>query len=169
MNNIDLNKHISCTSSSFVRQICQYLFDNLKVEHFNYVRQFIDGSEFNLTTDPEWTKLFIKDKLYEKLVIDKPHVGNKNLINQVKIIPWNLYPHSQVLNCQKEFSGICAGITICFVYEGFTDFFHFGTSLKNYKMQSFYESNADILINFCFQFKEKASDLISLSSKWVFA
>ncbi len=161
---VPLDKHIALTSCEDVRSICAPLWNSLNTKYFNYVRRFIDGSQFCLTTDAQWTSVFLKEKLYTLAGSDKGNVGCIESGRQIKILPWTIFD-STISSMQKSISGISVGITIAIIYPKYTDFYFFGTQSHETWMSEFYLCNTELLLRFCSYFREQAIDLLQLSKK----
>lgn len=161
---VPLEEHITLTSSDAVKTICAPLSSSLNTNYFSYVRRFVDGSEFCLTTDAQWTSLFLKEKLYNLVGSNTGNVGCIESGSQIKILPWAMID-SKISSIQKSFSNISIGITIANIKPKYTDFYYFGTYSHEKWMSEFYLSNTDLLLRFCNYFHEQASDLLKLSEK----
>jgi hypothetical protein len=151
-------------SSKDIREICKPLFESFDSTYFNFVRRFEDGSEICLTTDALWATYFYEKKLYKFLFADK-FAQKKTIINKLKVIPWSQFSSSPVRIAQSELFGIGIGITLIFTRNGFSDFFHFGTSNENQHMIELYVIYADCLIQFAYYFYDAASKIIFEGAK----
>jgi DNA-binding CsgD family transcriptional regulator len=159
---VPIDRHITITSAEEVRAICEPLARSLVTPYFNYVRRFVDGSQFGLCTDADWNAMFLQRGLYNYLLTDKGNVGGLQCGSQLKIMPWGPPSDWKLLAIQRGYSGISSGITIADIKLSYTDFYYFGTTCDEPWIGEFYMSNADLFLRFCDYFHERAADLLAL-------
>ena len=153
--------HIVYQAEPALRKICDPLQKDFATPYFNFVRRYDDHSEACLSTLPQWTEHFYKNRLYLKVMADRVFIKNEYLANKIKIIPWTQFQDSPVRQEQSKLYGIGVGVTIIFIRQGYADFFHFGTHDANVYMNGVYPTYSDCLIQFTHYFYDKAEKLLT--------
>jgi len=151
--------HIFTLSSSEIDQICEPL-KKVGITNFSYLKNFLDGSQINLSNNGLWVEHYYKFKLYETSLFEY----NPNLY-QPGFLLWPTESNLEVIKHGRTYFNSDNGITIIEIGKGYCEFYFFSGLIKNKWLINFYVNNLDFLNNFCYFFKEKASCLLKQAEK----
>lgn len=151
--NTNVSKHISLQASSDMIPIIQPL-EIIGIQHYSFTRRYSDNSYFILTSTPDFSEIFIKDKFYKDSFCG----------------PFDNYKDINMLDTQL---GQCKA-TIAFAqlthmgnlfimlrkHENYIDTFYFASHVSNEKVRDIYISHQDSLEKFNHYFLEQAKPII---------
>ena len=155
---INLEKHFSLSSSTFVQEICNRLLNSIGITYFNYIKIYNkDCSRELLTNNPEWIDHFYKNALYDSVgAVDVEHLIPKNYFL------WSEMDIKDPIYLQgRDFFNIDNGITFIIKRKDVTYLYIFGSSRDQYTMNNFYLDNIDILQRFIHYFNDTAQKIIT--------
>ena len=144
-----LEKHISYTSAGEVREICHPLFEQFNLNYFDYVRVYPDGSTIILISNRDWYYHFCKSN----------YPVSSTIVNS-GIHLWSHYITKQAVKDPAQYFNHHNGITIFVPNKNYIEFFDIAAPSSNRGALDFYFNRMDILNQFLFYFKDKASNLI---------
>jgi len=150
------DNQISIVSAKDINEICQPLFKNSKISHFEFMRVFPDRSSLWLTSNAGFIKKLSAMNWSDD---DKKQIDNAAAVAKGYYL-WNDHDFcSRRLLILQEFN-IDHGLSVKESYKSHQDYFIFGTQEKNHKIHQFCFNNIDFISKFIFCFKDKSSLLI---------
>lgn len=159
MKGINLNNHISLTTSPDVKSICQPL-SILGLSYFTLHRIFHDGSRSLLTTAPDWVHHYYLSHYYTS-----PIFTRVKTLHGFSYFLWSSLNRYPVFEAASEFD-IDHGITLVFEENSYVDYYNFGAN-KNSSLVNdcFIMENIIFLKRFVYYFRDKAEQLIKKMSR----
>ncbi len=158
---IDLNKHLSITSSGEVAKIITPLSNTFNIKHFRYLKIYQDGSRVLLSNFPDCTRFMYEEGHYQKMWFD----GNFPEYLKEGCHPWDLLSRVEYGREKDDFEkeinsvlGLYHGLTFVRKGDGFYENFTFDSNDPN-----IYHINKDLLMHFMLYFKANANKLIRAS------
>lgn len=133
-----------------IKALCQPLFDSLNINYFDYCRLNNDNTFACLASDGDWLEHFFKRKY--KLGCTIKSTG---------MHLWQAYCDDELVKDAKTYFNHDHGISIFIKKDTYIEYFDFAAPSDNKQILSTYFNNQDILKNFCEEFKEQATPLIS--------
>jgi DNA-binding CsgD family transcriptional regulator len=166
--------HISLTSASEVKEICQPLFDLTSISDFFYFRVYNDGSRINLSTRPDWTQ-YVYQMDYSSITnFDVKPSSQQADLPKSGVFLWsglgetlpsrhlkNAY-EDKLRDARNNFN-IDNGLAVIQDGDGFQDFFNFGSTRSHPGVVNYYFNHLDYLKRFIRYFANKAKLLIDNS------
>ena len=139
-----------------IKRLCQPLRDYLGISSFVYRKNYFDGTEINLSNQPQWVEHFYTQKdLIKNSVFDK-HPDHYTS----GFVLWSqLEGHQEILSRAKSFH-IDHGITVVKKVHDGIELFYFGTCDNNPSIVNNYLNNLDLLERFILYFKSQAAGII---------
>ncbi len=169
ISNTKTTDHISFTSSHYIMQLCQPLFDKLSLNAFSYSRIYPNGSRLELWSDPY---------ALEHTFIKKPYLINIYSPDLLSNVKYCLYEnrvknyscdladlYEKQLNDQKEIFNHDNCFLIIKRCKKYTEYFFFYTSKNISNAINIYLNNLDQLEKFSNYFLISSNDLIKLADK----
>jgi LuxR family transcriptional regulator, quorum-sensing system regulator SolR len=156
-----LKNHLMQTSSPAVAAIMlpQLSKHGIKVFHFN--RHYEDGSFIRLSTDPKWNEHYFAKGYINK----RKKVPVEYLVNPINYFVWLTKDWPEMLTDAAVNFDIANGISIVEKCDGYIDNFCFGSTVNNTSIVNFYMNNLDLLQRCGFDFRDKASALLTTFEK----
>jgi LuxR family quorum-sensing system transcriptional regulator SolR len=152
----NLRSHITLTSASTVTAMMlpKLAKHGIKVFHFN--RHYEDGSCIRLSSDAKWNEHY-----FEKGYINKPKkVPAVYLSKPLGYFIWLTKDWPEMLTDAAVNFDIANGISIVEKCYGYVDNYCFGSTVSNTAIINFYLNNLDILLGYCYDFRDRASHLL---------
>jgi DNA-binding CsgD family transcriptional regulator len=140
-----------------IKKICSPLKEHLGLTSFVYRKCYNDGTEINISNQPEWVKHFYTNKdLIQESTFDK-HPDHY----ESGVVLWSqLKGHQTILEHARKFN-IDHGITIIKKIPDGVELAYFGTTSNCPHVVGNYINNIDLLERFILYFKEQASETIN--------
>lgn len=147
MNNLD--KHISYTAVSEVRQICNPLLKRLNLSYFGYSWRDKEGYITGLNSDVKMVESF-------------KHANNQLTITQLSKGKhlWRSFKPRSVLNFLNEELGCGEVISLFYTVGDVDEVFTFAASADNHRAIELFMNHGDLLERFILYFKSTAQDLL---------
>lgn len=155
----NFSKSICAKSQSEIRDICNYLILYFGIDHFCFIRNYIDGTHICLTTHTEWMELVYKSYYRYDIFLK----GIDSYFSGVHL--WASLNNQESFVNFKQHSRIDNGIVLIDKQLDYCEFYNFATSERNNEIIDFYIANLDILWRHIFYFKDKAAHLIKQAEK----
>jgi DNA-binding CsgD family transcriptional regulator len=161
MRDIDIRKYLQDMHVDEVKKICRPLQDHFGLSSFVYRKNYLDGTEINISNQPEWVEHFYTQKdLIKESIFDK-HPDHY----QSGFVLWSqLEGHQEILARAKAFH-IDHGITIVRKVSDGIELCYFGTRDNNPSVVNNYLNNLDLLERFVLYFKSQAADIIKKAER----
>lgn len=161
MSTFDVQKYLQSLNIDEIRQICKPLEEHFGLTSFVYRKNFYDGTEINLSNQPEWVEHFCSNQeLMMESVFDK-HPDNY----QSGFVLWSqLKGHREILARAKAFN-IDHGVTIVKKVSDGVELCYFGTRSENDSVVNYYLNNIDLLERFILYFKDQAADILKTANR----
>lgn len=147
-----------------MRDICRPLFEKTKLSSFNYARKYSDGSNFGLSTDPEWFREYYIDKYYDDV---DDHQNLVALKYQERIDGFRRFFRSQFDDCPagppcRSQHGIDFSLTMVSMTPEYYDCYYFGSEVGKHtdELLSIYNQYPTIFSHFIFYFHDRAEGII---------
>lgn len=130
------------------------IIEHTGIVHFSHVRTYKDQSRCLMTTHPDFSEIFIKEKFYQRVFCADPSLYKEGFV-LLKNIGCN--------DIEKALAQCQIGETATFVkpHEDYTDFWYFGANLEQKSMTEFYGANIDMLEKFIGYFKQRGKQLLN--------
>lgn len=145
-------KHPFLSSAELLTQICDPLrFFNIHL--FTYLKKFKDGSQINVSTDAKWIADYYRLGLYETSTYEAE-------LHEPGISLWPSDSNSQVFKHGRKYYDSIYGFTVCHQQADGWEFFFFSLSAKQFKMLDVCLNHIDLIEQFTYYFKDKASSLL---------
>ncbi len=152
--------HISFTSESDMRSLCQTTLAPFGITYFNYLRIYDDGWGYILSTRSQLVNYVFENKIPLAAPVQPEVVSEK--FNYL-ILPVGAYEKS-VHEVKVHFNA-AHFINLVDRHNGYFDLHCFGSTANNNVIVNFYLNNMGILENFKFYFKKQAENLLKKSEK----
>lgn len=171
-NSMELNKQFFISSVKDIKDICKPLFENFPIHYFDYFRTYKDGSRIFLCSSLAWAEYFL-NQCYgnsKNFTFEVPSGLTYFSWEQIKnllIKTDKMLFENKLKDAYSNFN-IANGIVITENHGDYVDYYNFATSPDKDNIQEFYSENTDILKRFILYFREKANDLIKISSEHKF-
>jgi hypothetical protein len=148
MANFNIEKYLQSLHLDEVKQLCKPLEEHFGLTSFVYRKNYIDGTEINISNQPEWVEHFYtNNNLIKESVFDK-HPDNY----QSGFVLWSqLEGHQEILTRAKAFN-IDHGMTIVKKVADGLELCYFGTRDANPEIVNYYLNNIDLLERFILYF-----------------
>jgi DNA-binding CsgD family transcriptional regulator len=161
MTTFDIQRYLQSLALQEVKQLCNPLEEHFGLTSFVYRKNFNDGTEINVSNQPEWVEYFYSNnELLKTSVFDK-HPDNY----QSGFVLWSqLKGHQEILERAKMFN-IDHGVTIVKKVDDGVELCYFGTRSKNDDVVNYYLNNIDLLERFILYFKDQAADIIKKATR----
>jgi DNA-binding CsgD family transcriptional regulator len=155
----DINKIFAIKVANDMQKIATPLRKNFNITYFGYLKAYLDGTHFVLSTSPEWLACFY-DHFYAHGVahknIDAYHSG---------YFLWSEFSDQTTVSVMQNHFNFAQGISIIKKQEDCCETFSFATSANNASIKNWYLNNIDLLEKFILYFKEQAHDILLLSER----
>jgi hypothetical protein len=150
-----LERYLGLGANPCIKLICEPL-KKININYFSYAKRYNDATYVYLTNMPSWQKYYFDKRYYLVGEFDDPH----------KKYPtgsflWAGLSQHEIYNVLRNKFDIAHGITIIKNYQDCCEFFHFGSTIDNYRIVNFYLNNFEILKRFMLYFKDKAWEIIT--------
>lgn len=160
MKKIILSKnHITFTSARDIFEICKPL-NKFGITSFNYIRNYYNGSQVNLSNTPLWLEHFYEQEYYNIGAFEN---HPKNYENGALL--WPSLSGQKVFYDARTYYDIDNGITVVEKHQNCCDFFYFGSTSKNTQATNFYINNSDLLKKFILYFRESGKKILKAAEK----
>ena len=161
MKDINIRQYLQNIPIDEVKKICQPLQDHFGLSSFVYRKNYLDGTEINISNQPEWVEHFYTHKeLIKESVFDKHPDYYKS-----GFVLWSqLEGHQEILARAKSFH-IDHGVTIVRKVSDGLELCYFGTRDNNPCIVNNYLNNLDLLERFILYFKSQAADIIQQAER----
>lgn len=146
--------HKFLNAGTHVNEICKPL-QHLNTHMFTYMKNFNDGTQVYLSSDPSWVEDYYALKLHDSSYFEgdpaKYETGFKW---------WPEASDLPVFTHGRDYYNSHYGITYCQKVEDGCEFFFFSSGEENRAALEIYLNNLDLLENFSVYFKESADSLL---------
>lgn len=150
------------TSSNEIQAICQPLYTKFDINMFNYYRFFKSGHFYGLITTPDLVEHHTSNNYVVTPTLNKPPVNNKF---HYILLPDLDDGFSQVVQDYKRYFNVFYPLYLYERHHDYFDLFFYHYSGPVSGAFDYYISNMNHLEKWQLEFKEKATDLISLADK----
>ena len=157
----NIEKFIAELDLEQIQALCKPLEEHFGLTSFVYRKSYNDGTEINISNQPEWVKHFYTDaELIKESTFDK-HPDHY----ESGFVLWSqLKGHQNILAHARRFN-IDHGLTIIKKVPDGVEFCYFGTKSECRDVVGRYINNIDLLERFILYFKEQASEIIQKANK----
>ena len=157
----NIDKFLEKLDIEKIKALCKPLEEYFGLTSFVYRKSYNDGTEINISNQPEWVKHFYTDKeLIKESTFDK-HPDHYDS----GVVLWSqLQGHQTILEHARRFN-IDHGVTIIKKVPDGVEFCYFGTKSECPNVVGKYINNIDLLERFILYFKEQASEIIQKADK----
>lgn len=152
--------HIVFYAAVCMQQFCSELFKKFNLICFRHVRLYDEGSRFELTTDPEWTKHFMEQGYFNYTRLDR-----NGKCYQSGYFLWDAWnkntPAYEIVmrDALQNFDG-GLGFSILRRSTAWVDKFDFSSSIKNARANETFLNNIHLLDDFVNYFLIRMSSLV---------
>lgn len=147
--------HLTLTAGDDIDTICQPL-KTLGITFFNYIKNFPNGAQINLSNSASWARHFFDQRFYAVGTYENhpdEYYSGYGL--------WSTFVHKTISDHASTYFNIDHGITLIQKSKNISEFYCFGTIRDNRRIINFYLNHIDLLQRFVFYFKEKAKKLLN--------
>ncbi len=138
------------------QKIVSPLLQHSRISYFCFVRRYKDNSRVCLSTHRHWNRAYISEKLFIFDIFEKEECFLNN-----DYMLWDTLEKNKVYELAKSDFDIIHHLTMVEKRLEFTDFFHFGSNIKeNIVQNSEYLKNIDVLTLFTQYFKDSISSIL---------
>ncbi len=137
-----------------MRNIAGILKQKYNIVHFSFQRLFAGKKQAFLTTHPDFSDYFFKNKFHKKYLIDEI-----SLYQDANIL-WDSDPVNDIHLAVRQHSGLAHGLVMIRKHSTYVDTFFFATTLENAKINNFYLNQMAALEDFTSFFKKEGDELI---------
>ena len=157
MKKLTLERYLNSIDFDAIKQICKPLEDYFGLTSFVYRKNYYDGTEINLSNQPNWVEHFYSNHaLIKQSTFDK-HPDTY----QSGFVLWSqLQGHQDILQQARQFN-IDHGITIVKKTVEGVELYYFGTRSDRPDVVNHYLNNIDLLERFILFFKNQAACIIA--------
>ena len=148
--------HVTFTSVAEIKKISEPL-RKIGISYFTFDRTYKDGSHVRLTNAGKWIESYYRQKLYDVAIFEK----DPKLFSDGHVL-WSLLKREPVYSAAGEHD-IDHGLTITQTHATYCDFYHFGSTCKNYISPDALISQISYLHAFIVHFTDRAHTLINQS------
>lgn len=142
-----------------IKQICKPL-QYLQTHLFTYMKNFHDGTQINISSDPQWVDDYYSLRLHESSYFEgRP----EQYASGFKW--WHGGSDLPVFTHGRDYYNSHYGITLCQQVEDGCEFFFFSSGKENASMLDGYINNLDLLERFAVYFKEQAQSILRKCGK----
>jgi DNA-binding CsgD family transcriptional regulator len=148
------NNHLFLSSGTDIKEICKPL-QFLNTHLFTYMKNFHDGTQIYLSSEPQWVEDYFSLKLYESSYFEgdpASYVSGFKWWPEASDLP--VFTHG------RDYYDSRYGITLCQQTEDGCEFYFFSSGQNNKAMMDVYLNNLDLLEAFAVYFKEAAAPLL---------
>ena len=144
-----------------IKEISKPLNDHFSISYFAFKRTYSDNSKIYLFNNPELYEHWFKKEYYKigNREGSKTDFSDSSDLWLMLPDPFNLYHEMRTL------FNVFNGITITKTHPNHCDFYFFGSTADNHKINNFYLSNLNILTEFNKYFLDRARPIIEKVSK----
>lgn len=151
----------SVISETSIDSLCQPLLQ-YGVNYFLYVKRYVDGSQLEISSHPNWSEYYYKHEFY--------NIGPFKNIRRIYDSGKHFWfdrgdAFEKMYSVARESFNIDNGYTIVKKYSDCNEFFHFAGKAKNTGLINFYLNYNDVLERFILYFKDKYGDVINVAEK----
>lgn len=146
------NKHPFLSAAGSLTKICDPLH-YFNIHLFTYLKKFNDGSQINISTNAEWIADYYRLGLYKTSTYEAE-------AHKVGISLWPWDSDLQVFKHGRKYYDSVYGFTLCQKQTDGWEFFFFSLSAKQFKMLDVCLNHIDLIEEFTYYFKDKASLLL---------
>jgi len=152
---INLQKnHKLLSASESIKQICKPL-QHLTTHLFTYMKNFNDGTQINISSDPRWIEDYYALKLY-----NTSYFENHPSLYQQGFKWWTEGSDLPIYVHGRDYFNSHYGITYCQQVEDGCEFFFFSGAKEHPFVLDFYLNNLDLLEKFSQYFKDHAVSIL---------
>ena len=156
-----IDKFLAQLDINAIKDICKPLETHFGLTSFVYRKNYNDGTEINISNQPEWVRHFYTDKT----LIEESSFDQHPDMYQSGFVLWSqLKGHQVILEHARHFN-IDHGVTIIRKVPDGVEFGYFGTKSECPTVIGNYINNIDLLERFILYFKEKASTIIDIANQ----
>jgi DNA-binding CsgD family transcriptional regulator len=145
-------KHPFISSSELLTPICDPL-RSFNIHLFTYLKKFIDGSQVNVSTDARWIADYYRLDLHQTSTYDAE-------LHEEGLALWPWDSTSRVFKHGRKYFDSVYGFTLCRQQADGWEFFFFSLAASQFKMLDTCLNNIDLIEEFTYYFKDKASNLL---------
>ncbi len=162
IDSLEFENHCMFNAVKQVKTISNDFLQHYNLTHFSYFRFYDDGTSFSLTTHPEVSIAFFRERFYNTIEYNKA----TDRIDSAALLWLALSPNdNKLINYVKSHYNLANGLLIIKKQAGFIENYYFATNPDNLYVNNAYLSRLDDFYNFCFYFKEQARKLIIKNHK----
>jgi DNA-binding CsgD family transcriptional regulator len=156
----DIEQFLAQLDLDKIKQLCQPLDEHFGLTSFVYRKSYNDGTEINISNQPEWVKyVYSNAYLFQESAFDKhPDYYESG------VVLWSQLKGHVILEHARLFD-IDHGVTIMKKVADGVELCYFGTKQDRPEVVARYINNIDLLDRFILYFKEQASDIIKKADK----
>jgi len=153
-------KCVMATMSTDLRSFARSMMSPMGIDHFSYCRNYPGGRVYCMTTDPDFSELYVNEKLYNEVSMASIE------FYQSGYYLWNIsFPGSRVGNAILEKLGIEYGLTIIRNnYPNYCEFYHYGKKGNNPFLNHFFINKLNIFEGIACLFNESFSRQIAYAN-----
>lgn len=151
-------EHITFTAAQDMQTFAKPLHV-IGINYFTYDKNYDDGTHIRLTTHGHWIENYYREEIYNGAIFEK----DLRLFDNGYVF-WSWLNREPVYAAAAEHD-IDHGITIIRKQSKSCDFYHFGTSCKNFLSPEKLLENLNLLYRFIDFFHEQAAGLIYRAEK----
>lgn len=153
MNKLRKN-HIFLSSAPDIREICKPL-QHLNTHLFTYMKNFHDGTQIYLSSEPHWTEDYFSLKLFESSYFEGDPASYLSGFKW-----WPEASDLPVFTHGRDYYDSRYGITLCQQADDGCEFYFFSSGKNNKAMMDVYLNNLDLLEKFSAYFHDAAAPLL---------
>jgi len=129
---------------------CSLLLKKINVTCFSYIKNFNNGKQIYLSTQPKWVEDYYNLELYDSSDYEAEPVSYETGISL-----WSPDSGTPIRLHGRDYYNSNHGITIINKFSNHCEFFFFSGPANRPKMQEFFVNNIDLLEHFILFFKDK--------------
>lgn len=146
--------HRFLSAGGHIKQICKPL-QYLQTHMFTYMKNFHDGTQINLSTDPQWVQDYYDLKLH-----DSSYFEGQSEQYESGFKWWHGGSDLPVFTHGRDYFNSHYGVTLCQQVDDGCEFFFFSSGKENQAMLDIYINNLDLLERFAAYFKVEARTIL---------
>lgn len=135
--------------------ICTPLFQHFGMTHFGHIKIFNNGSMLRVANNQKWTQRYFENEFYNDGSLYNIHTLSEEKAHFLLLTGEPEGDHLTSLCTEFD---IWNALAIYEKFEGYSDFWFFGTSRQNTEAINFYMNKMNILNKFILYFKDKLYD-----------
>lgn len=144
------------------QEITSKFLENIGLNCFVYCKIYLNGSRMYLTNHEAWLHKYIDNEFFNST----GHVQSYWHGNPEGYAFWSGYKQDDVFKAAAQLD-ICHGFTIYQRQKDHCEAFLFGAPSDNYQITNFYVNHLQLLKKFITQFKNKAKDILDVTTNRV--